>query len=295
MDTTRNSQGKTSNPLVSIITPSLNQGQYIERTLLSVFNQTYPRIEYIVMDGGSTDRTESILNQYSSDARLSWFSGGDEGQYDAVNKGFQRARGDILGWINADDVYTEDAVEKVVRVFQTVPSVDIVYGRLYSLVEPETYTRILYSRPFSYRWLRRYCFTNPSATFIRASLIRHDGFLIDTHVPTFGDWDWFLRMAEAKKRFYFLPEIITGFRVHPASRIMRMDKRTIRRERRMIKQKHGIAVSYINLWVDIIIPWYERLQNAQLLVRNRAWREILKRILSATSFIFAQTRKKTVF
>lgn len=292
MDTTKKHLRKTHNPLVSVITPSLNQGQYIERTIMSVLNQTYGNIEYIVMDGGSTDNTQNILDKYSSDSRLSWFSGRDKGQYDAVNNGFLKARGDILGWINADDVYTENAVDKVVHVFQMKPSVDIVYGRLYGLVEQGTYTRILYNRPFSYHWLRRYCFTNPSATFIRASLIHEEKLLIDTAVPTFGDWDWFLRMAEAGKQFYYLPEIITGFRVHPASRIMRMDKRMIREERSMITRRHSIALDYMNLWIDIIIPWYERLQNVQLLIRNREWREILRRMLSATSFIFTHARKK---
>jgi glycosyltransferase involved in cell wall biosynthesis len=294
MDTTREQQRKTRNPLVSIITPSLNQGRFIERTLLSVLNQTYRNIEYIVMDGGSTDNTKNILDKYSSDPRLSWFSGCDSGQYDAVNRGFTRARGDIVGWINADDVYTEHAVEKAVHVFQVEPSADIVYGRLYSLVEQGAYTRILYTRPFSYHWLRRYCFTNPSATFVRAPLIHQEKYLIDTAVPTLGDWDWFLRMAEAGKRFHYLPEIVAGFRVHPASRTMRMDKRTIRRERRMIERRHNIALRYMNLWVDTIIPWCERFQNVQVLIRNRAWREIVRRMCSATSFILMYARKKIV-
>ncbi len=282
-----------ASPVVSIITPSLNQGSFIEHTILSVLNQTYRNIEYIVMDGGSTDDTIGILRKYDADARFVWYSQNDKGQYDAVNKGFLRAHGDILGWINADDVYTEHAVEKAVHAFATRPYADVVYGKLYSFIEHGTYRRVLYNRPFSIRWLRRYCFTNPSATFVRASLIQ-DGFLIDTLVPTFGDWDWFLRIAEAGKRFYYIPEIITGFRIHSSSRIMQMDKRTIRKERCMIARRHHIALDYMNLWVDIVIPWFERLQNAHALVKKKKWRELLKRIVNSTAFAYTYARKRMV-
>lgn len=293
MHTTKGQLKQHASPVVSIITPSLNQGTFIERTILSVLNQTYHNIEYIVMDGGSTDDTIRILRKYDADTRFAWFSGKDGGQYDAVNNGFLRARGDILGWINADDIYTEHAVEKAVHAFETMPCVDVVYGRLYSFVERGKYTRVLYTRPFSYRWLRRYCFTNPSATFVRASLIQ-DGFLIDTAVPTFGDWDWFLRIAEAGKRFYHIPEIITGFRIHSSSRIMQMDTRTIRKERCMIARRHHITLDYMSLWVDIVIPWFERLQNAHVLVRKKEWRELFKRIASSTAFVITHARKRMV-
>jgi hypothetical protein len=125
-------------------------------------------------------------------------------------------------------------------------------------------------------------------------LITDERFLIDTTVPTFGDWDWFLRMAKAGKQFYYLPEILTGFRVHSASRTMRMDRRMIREERRMLTRRHNIALSYMNLWIDIIIPFYERMLNAQLLMRNRQWREMLRRLVSAATFIFRQTRHSSV-
>lgn len=114
------------NVLVSIVTPSFNQGAYIEETVQSVLNQTYPNIEYIVVDGLSQDDTLQRLAPYAD--RLQLVSEADQGQADAINKGFRRATGDILAWINADDVYLPAAIESVVAYFQEHPTHDFVYG-----------------------------------------------------------------------------------------------------------------------------------------------------------------------
>lgn len=270
---------QNKSPLVSIITPSLNQGKYIEETIISVLNQSYSRIEYIIMDGGSTDATPDIVAKYLKDPRLIWISEKDAGQYDAVNKGFARAHGDIIGWINADDIYTSDAVARIVEVFQTGDGIDVVYGRLYRFKGNVKQLSIMFSRDFSYTWLKRYCYTNPSATFIRSNVISKDGFILDVSIPTFGDWDWFLRMAKDKKRFVFLPQYITFFRTHSQSRIMRMDRREIRRERIMLSSGHGIPFHYMNLWIDFIIPWIERIQNIIVLIKNGKYKEIVQRSL----------------
>ncbi len=113
-------------PLVSIITPSFNKGPYIEETILSVRNQTYKNIEHIVIDGGSTDETIAFLEQYNND--LEWISEPDNGQSDAINKGWRRAKGDIIAYLNADDTYLPDAVEAAVNFFEKNPDVFMVYG-----------------------------------------------------------------------------------------------------------------------------------------------------------------------
>ena len=113
-------------PLVSIVTPSLNQAAFIEKTIFSVLNQDYPNIEYIVMDGGSTDGTLDILQKCSDD--LIWVSEPDRGQSDAINKGFQRTHGEIIAWLNCDDTYLPGAVRTAVQYLMEHPDVAVVYG-----------------------------------------------------------------------------------------------------------------------------------------------------------------------
>ena len=281
-------------PLISIITPSLNQGQYIEDTIQSVLNQTYDNIEYLIMDGGSTDSTIDIIRKYEKDNRLKWQSNRDEGQYDAVNRGFLHASGDILGWINADDIYAKDALAKILTVFQNSPDTEIVYGRLNNFKTGHKTMRRMFCRDFSYKWLRRYCYTNPSVTFIQKSVIEQDGFLIDTSVPTYGDWDWYLRMAKHGKKFSFLSETLGYFRIHAYSRIMRMDQNQSRLERKMIEQRHGISMSYMTLWIDNIIPWTERFDNFFLLLKQNKWQEIAARFASASGVVCRELWHKLI-
>ena len=113
-------------PKVSIITPSYNQGQFIEETILSAKNQDYPNIEHIVIDGNSTDSTLDILHKYDND--IIWISEPDRGQSDALNKGFRIATGEIIGWLNSDDIYLPGAVKKAVDALMNNPKFDIVYG-----------------------------------------------------------------------------------------------------------------------------------------------------------------------
>jgi glycosyltransferase involved in cell wall biosynthesis len=118
---------KSELPLVSIITPSFNQVDFIEETILSVINQDYPNIEYIVIDGGSTDGSQEIIEKYAE--RLAfWTSEPDKGQADAINKGFQRATGEIVAWLNSDDMYMAGAIRQAVEALKANPQVGLVYG-----------------------------------------------------------------------------------------------------------------------------------------------------------------------
>ncbi|MDD1687193.1 glycosyltransferase family 2 protein [Methanoregula sp.] len=114
------------NPLVSVVTPSFNKGPFIKETIQSIQDQSYSHIEHIVIDGGSTDETLAILKKY--EGQISWVSEPDRGQSHAINKGWERARGEIIAYLNADDTYTRDAVETAVTYLNEHPDVGMVYG-----------------------------------------------------------------------------------------------------------------------------------------------------------------------
>jgi len=124
----------TNLPLVSIITPSFNQGKFIEKTILSVVNQSYPAIEFIVIDGGSTDETLSIIKKYSQQINY-WISEKDAGQSHAINKGLDHAKGNIVAYLNTDDLLEKNAVEETVNAFMQNEKLALVYGKCTTIDE----------------------------------------------------------------------------------------------------------------------------------------------------------------
>ena len=117
-------------PKISIITPSFNQAHFLERTMLSVLSQNYPNLEYIIIDGGSTDGSVEIIKKYE-DRLAHWVSEKDRGQSHALNKGFARATGDIIGWLNSDDLYCNDALMRVAKACLACPEDEAWYGGIY--------------------------------------------------------------------------------------------------------------------------------------------------------------------
>ena len=120
-------------PLVSIITPSYNQVRYLEDTIQSVLQQDYPNIEYIIVDGGSTDGSLEVIERYK-DKLAWWVSEPDQGQADAINKGFRKATGEIIAWLNSDDLYLPGTISSAVEVFQNNPKAGVIYGNALSAV-----------------------------------------------------------------------------------------------------------------------------------------------------------------
>ncbi|WOO41431.1 glycosyltransferase family 2 protein [Rubellicoccus peritrichatus] len=134
-----NPSTNTSNPLpkISIVTPSFNQGAFIEETILSVINQNYPNIEYIIIDGGSTDESVSIINRYE-DHINSWVSEPDNGQSDAIIKGFKKCTGDLILWLNSDDLLTPGALHLIASIWQKHPEVGLITGNCHQLFDLKT-------------------------------------------------------------------------------------------------------------------------------------------------------------
>lgn len=265
-------------PKVSIITPSCNSGKFINKTILSVKNQDYPNIEHAIIDGGSTDGTLDIIKSFEGTYNIRWVSEKDEGQYDAINKGFRMAKGDILGYINSDDMYLPDTISKVVNCFDAYKDVEVVYGDWHIIDEEgsimkERRARV---RPFDLRWLRCYDYINPSAAFIRSSIIK-EGLFIDNSISHYGDWEWYLRIATAGKKFYFLNEKLCYFRRHPHSKIATLSKEESRKQRLMISKRYNIPLQKIEFWDNFLLPWRGRLFCLHYSMRHHNWPEIFRR------------------
>ena len=134
-------------PLVSILTPSFNQRRWLVETLGSVARQTYPHLEHVVVDGGSTDGSIDLLREGLPAG--SWISEPDGGQSEALNKAFERSRGEVIGWLNSDDAYLfDDAVESVVEYFQANPGIDVVYGHAALVSETGRLLHVMWTPPF---------------------------------------------------------------------------------------------------------------------------------------------------
>lgn len=151
-------------PRITIITPSYNQGAYIEDTILSVLNQDYPNLEYIIIDGGSNDQTIDIIKKYSD--RISyWVSEKDRGQSHAINKGFERATGEIINWINSDDQLMPDTLHKLAAAFTADPELMMLHGRIEYFGETKPYYSVnLPAKDLDTRYVSHICMPQP-ATF----------------------------------------------------------------------------------------------------------------------------------
>ncbi len=157
--------------LVSIITPSYNQAKYLEQTIQSVLRQDYPRIEYIVMDGASSDGSVEIIKKYAGQLTY-WESQQDLGQADAINKGFARATGDIVAWLNSDDYYLPGIISKAVQVFEENPDVVLIYGNMLAVDENGATFNTLTYRPLTFEDLLCFHIIGQPAVFMRRSALQ---------------------------------------------------------------------------------------------------------------------------
>lgn len=206
-----NSQG-TTQPCISIVIPSCNQGQFIEQAITSVLGQNYPHIELIIVDGGSTDATADIVRKYQE--RISyWISEPDHGQAEAINKGFTQARGDILGWLNTDDMYLPCTFSKVAAILKPVSESGLVYGGCLHVYEGTTHTYGFLPPDFDAEQLTYTDYLIQPSTFWTRALWEQVGNLNESYHYVL-DWEWFIRAARFC-RFIPIKDYLSIYRMHP--------------------------------------------------------------------------------
>lgn len=202
---------------VSIITPSYNQAAFLEETMLSVLNQTYPDIEYIVVDGGSTDGSVEIIRKYT-DRLAHWESRKDKGLYDAVNQGWSRATGEILSYLNSDDVLVSNAVETVVDLFSKNPEVDVLYGDAKVIDEKGGFLYDFPSRKLDLTTVFKTWedpIRQPSAFVRRRVFERFGGF--DDSYHFCGDFHYWIHISGGVN-FLHVPVVLSYARLHAHSK-----------------------------------------------------------------------------
>jgi len=198
-------------PCVSIVTPSFNQGQYIEETIRSVLLQGYPNIEYIVIDGGSTDNTVDVIKKYERFLSY-WVSEPDRGQSHAINNGWKRARGEIFAWLNSDDLYLPGAIAKAVSYLAENRQVGLVYGEGYHIAEDGRIIERYPTESCDSKRLGDTCYICQPTTFIRRTVVEDTGSLNES-LRFCLDYDFWIRISQRHKIGY-LPEYLAKSRLH---------------------------------------------------------------------------------
>lgn len=200
-------------PLISLVTPSYQQGRFLGRTLHSVVSQDYPALEYVVQDGASTDETLAVLERFAP--RLTaWASGADGGQADAINRGFARTSGEIMAWLNSDDLLLPGSLAYVAQYFAAHPDVDVVYGHRVMIDDRDGQIGAWVLPKHDDRVLRLADYVPQETLFWRRRIWEAAGGCVDTSLRYAIDWDMLLRFQDAGARMVRLPRFLGAFRIH---------------------------------------------------------------------------------
>jgi glycosyltransferase involved in cell wall biosynthesis len=277
---------------VSIVTPTLNQARFLERTLESVRNQTYPAAEHIVIDGGSTDGTIEILRREGDRGTIRWTSGPDDGMYDAVNNGLAMTSGNVLAYLASDDAYLPWTIETVAAAFEARPDVDLVFGDGITVEQDSGIQILRLYPPFDRVSLASYASLLQPAVFWRRHLSeRLGGF--DARMRYVADLDFWLRAAGSGATIAHLDEVLALERVHP-ERLSTAQRAAMQAEETDMRASHAgpgfgdarrrrAAARYLRwqrwLWVRFLLastlgplpgPWRRFLAEGDVRVRPRA-------------------------
>lgn len=241
-------------PSVTIVTPSYNQAAFIERTIRSVLNQNIPGLEYIVVDGGSRDGTVDILKRYEN--YIQWTSRPDNGQADAVNKGIRRSHGEIIGWLNSDDVYYDGAIEAVLDFFAARSDVDILYGDAHHIDAEDRIIEPYYTEDWDYERLKDICFICQPSVFFRRRLVDRVG-LLDDRLQYCMDYEYWLRIGRTTP-FARLDRFLAGSRMYPQNKTLGSRGAVHREMNDMLKARLGyVPVKWIYGFAHVVAEQHE--------------------------------------
>jgi glycosyltransferase involved in cell wall biosynthesis len=256
-------------PKISIVTPSLNYGRFIEDTILSVLKQGYPNFEHIVVDACSRDNTLAVLRSYP---HVRWISEPDEGLCDALNKGLRMATGDVVGWLCADEYYLPGAFHAVGRSAMDNPGADILYGDTIFVDEEGRLQRALTAHEFSFAILLYYgVFIPVDATFFRRRLIER-GFFFDTNYRVAMDFEYLVRLAASGSTVKYINRLLGSFRWHGSNMSLQSEKR---RKERLLVQRTWSTLKLPDYGYDALAQ-FGRLYRVALKVLNGNYRGELK-------------------
>jgi glycosyltransferase involved in cell wall biosynthesis len=285
--------GRATTPLISIVTPTLNQAAFIEATINSIKAQSWRRFEHIVVDGGSTDGTLEILAKHEATYPLRWISEPDGGMYEAINKGLRLATGEILAYLNSDDLYFPWTLETIAAAFDRDPAADFVYGDALSVDDETGAQEFYWTLPFNLGHLRTSGFLAQPAVFWRRSAYESIG-PFDEGLRYVADCDYWMR-AGATHSFKKVNEFLAIERDH-ASTQRRAAGSGVWDELALVRARYGhtphpqrgVARPALreSLWRRIYFLWFLIQSLVPASVRRGPWR----RILAAEEFQFSRLR-----
>lgn len=266
-------------PKISIVMPAFNQAQFIERSILSILNQGYPNIELIIIDGGSSDGTVEIIKRYE-DQIAYWVSEKDEGQSDALNKGFSRASGEIYGWLNSDDLYTPEAFESAVDAFRVNQKKMVVFGDWLSIDIYDNPVDLHHAFDFNLNHFKYEGFhLNAQSMFWRSDV--HEGFNgFDVDLYNTMDYQMILEFGIniGQEKFLRIPKVLGAFRRYDGQKTGNFTPNVLR-EHQSMALRYGYMNKYGSFGVLKRLPY--RFRRAYWYFKRGGLRELLSRLKAA--------------
>jgi len=257
---------------ISIVTPSYNQGEFLEATVRSILAQNYSNLEYIICDGGSNDSSVEIIKKYSNQLAY-WESQKDNGQAHAINKGFRRATGEIIGWINSDDILLPGALRRINDVFKNNPEIDVVYGNSVWIDKDGKVIRKRKNASFHYKtWLYGRADPLQPEVFYRRRVLEKAGYL-NENFHMMLDREWWLRMAQQGCRFLYVDEEFSALRRHTGAKTHLLQKRN-EQERWMLHDLYWEGFRFKNMMLHkfhwkFLIFFYRLSRRLRLLLKQK--------------------------